>query len=125
MAKVYLKGSDVETDSARQRARLLGICHETYVYNCATKGNTYNLNNITKYCFPLKEKMEEILDKAGNPVLDERGNKTYTGTGEYALEMDSDSKTETGAYYSSLYSTHATKLVNRADMEDDGWFINE
>lgn len=125
LAKVYLKGSDVENDSARQRARLLGICHETYVYNCATKGNTYNLNNATKYCFPIKEKMEEILDGDGNPVLDELGNKTYQGTGEYALEMDNDSETALGEYYDSLYSTHVSRVKTRTAMETAGWFVNE
>ena len=41
MAKMYLLGADVETDVNRQRARLLGINHEAYVYQCNQMGNPH------------------------------------------------------------------------------------
>lgn len=120
MAKMYLRGVDVETDPARRKARLLGIANETHVYYCNQLGNEYYPNCETKYCFSLKEKMKSVLDENGDPVLDERGQPTYIGIGEDCLEIDTEQ-----AEYSSLHPIHVNRLKTREEMLTDGWFINE
>ena len=64
--------------------------------------------------------MSAVLDENGDPVLDERDMPTYTGTGEFCLEIDTEQ-----AEYDSLPTIHANRLVSRATMETDGWFANE
>jgi hypothetical protein len=119
MALVYLKGEDVETTVSRQRARLCGILNETYVYHCQLLGYTSQAQD-TKYCFPLKEKMEAVLDENEEPVLDECGQQAYQGLGEFCSEIDTEQDE-----YSSLPTIHVNRLVSRATMEADGWFANE
>ena len=74
----------------------------------------------TMYCFPLKEKQSAVLDENGDHVLDELGQPSYIGTGDFCLEID-----DTQAEYSSLPSIHINRLIGRATMEADGWFSNE
>jgi hypothetical protein len=120
MSLVYLKGSDVEIDIERQRARLLSIDHETYVYHCNQLGNVYYPNCNTKYCFELKEKMEAALDENDEPILDGLGQPMYNGLGEFCLEIDTEQDE-----YDSLPSVHVNRLISREAMESDGWFVNE
>jgi hypothetical protein len=94
MAKMYLKGSSVESNSARRKARLLGIAHEIYEHYChATLNNPNFEDRTTKYCFSVKEK-----------------------DGEFCLEVDTEQ-----AEYNSLPNIHVNRLVDKATMEADGW----
>ena len=120
MAKLYLLGSSVEPNEARERARLQGINNETYVYYCNTLGNPHYPSCETMYCFQLKEKMEVADDGEGNPVLDEDGNNTYIGTGDFCLEIDTEQPE-----YACMPSVHVSRLVSRSTMESIGWFANE
>lgn len=97
MAKVYLKGEDVEITEARRLARLLSISHECYEDYCIIGLSNSNYNNRqTKYCF---------------------GVITHPTSGEYALEID-DTQNE----YNYLASVHVDRLVSEVDMDEDGWF---
>jgi hypothetical protein len=100
MAKVYLRGSDIEAVEANRLPRLLGIAHETYEkHTINVLGNNDYVNRVTKYCFSIIQHPE---------------------TSEYALEID-DAQNE----YTSLPTVHANRLISRATMEADGWFIDE
>lgn len=120
MAKMYLRGSDVETEATRQRARLQGINNETYVYYCNQLGNEHYPNCQTMYCFALKEKMEAVFDENNEPVLDVDGLQIYQGLGEFCLEVDTEQ-----VEHSSLPSVHINRLVSRETMITDGWFEDE
>jgi hypothetical protein len=120
MAKVYLRGSDVESTQTRQRARLCGIANETYVQHCQESGYTVVPKDGTMYNFTVKQQMSAVLDENGDPVLDEHDMPTYAGTGEFCLEVDT-----TQAEYSSLPIVHVNRLVDRATMETEGWFYEE
>lgn len=62
----YLEGYD--------KAKLLGIAHEQYIRDTEqNKGGNYDVNNTTKYNYPLKkhpEKEEYILEIADETLLD-------------------------------------------------------
>lgn len=63
---MYLRGEQFN------KARLLGIWHEMYVARCASLGNDYDANNVTKY----DSDQAELIQ---HPV-----------TGEYALKVIDD-----------------------------------
>lgn len=88
----YLKGSSVETDVTRQRARLQGINNETYVYHCNELGNPHYPQCQTMYEYEL----------ISHPI-----------TFEDALKIEETTY---------LPSIHLSRLVSNEQMELDGWF---
>ena len=120
MAKMYLKGSDVEPDIERQRARLCGISNETYVFFCQTRGRISEPKDTTEYCFPIKEKMSPVVNELGEPVLNNMGQQSFINTGDFCSEVDTEQ-----AEYACLPAIHVNRLVDRETIELDGWFINE
>ena len=88
----YLKASSIETNVARQRARLLGINGECYIFQCNEAGNPHYPDCQTSYKFMMI---------------------THPVTNEDALCVDDDSL---------LIGIHQNKLVEQEVMELEGWF---
>ena len=111
MAKKYLKGSDVENDVNRQKARLLGIAHELYVQSTQDKGGTYTPQvSRTVYGSDLKQKKQDSGSK------DVYGDIEWTYSDEYAIEID-----DTSDEYTKLISLHKNKIKSKEDLENEGW----
>ena len=125
MAKMYLLGSDVETNKDRERPRLCGIANETFVAYSQAMGYLVRPVDGTMYCFPVKEKMLAMFDENDEPILDMDGQQAYQGTGDYCMEVDTDTTTEIGKYYDYIPTVHISRLKSRETMETAGWFTNE
>ena len=91
MAKKYLKGSSLESDETKRKARILGIAHEIYVNHTEAIGGDYNINNATKYATSIYRQ------------------KDTEGTlyNDWAYEIDTES-----AEYGQMIQIHKDLLVD-------------
>ena len=120
MAKMYLLGSDVETNADDRLPRLLGIAHEIYEKHCIKTLNNKAFNErVTKSTTPVKQLMSPKLDK-GIQAEDGQGRPIYNASGEYYIEIDT-----TQAEYFHIPTIHANKLSDKAKVESKGLKIIE
>ena len=111
MAKKYLDGADIENDSTKCKARLLGIAHECYVQRCEDKGTDYIQDKyVTLYGASLKQK------KYDSGELEEDGSKKFTYEDYYTLEFDDE-----GEDYYKMIDLHKNKCKTKEEKESEGW----
>ena len=98
----YLKGSDVESDSTREKARLSGIANELYILRVQNKGTDYNIGSFgTLYGNKIFQK------KVDSGLLEEDGSTKWTYYDEWALEIDTEQDE-----YIYMIQVHKDKLVD-------------
>jgi len=102
----YLKGSDIESDSTRYKARLYAIANELYILKTEFLGGTYSGGTTTQ-----REK-DLIRKKVDSGLLEEDGSTLWTYSDEWALPIDTEDKT-----YDFLIDVHKNKLVDTLE----GW----
>lgn len=88
------------------KARAMGISRETYVAFVESQGYTYS--NATH-----SDDAYGIIEKITIETIDNVDVETKL----YALVVD-----DTMPYYNSLPEVHISRLVEREELELDGWF---
>ena len=98
----YLKGSDVELDATRYKARLSGIANELYILQTESQGTNYNIGTYgTLYGNKI------FKQKQDSGLLAEDGSIKWTYLDDWALEIDTTSNE-----YVYMIQIHKDKLVD-------------
>lgn len=98
----YLKGSDIESDPTRRKARLSGIANELYILQTENQGTNYNIGTYgTLYGNRI------FQEKVDSGLLDEQGQIVWTYSDDWALEIDTTSNE-----YVYMIQIHKDALVD-------------
>ena len=98
----YLKGSDIESDSTRYKARLLGIANEMYIAMVEANGTDWVQEKYGTY---YGNKL--IQKKVDSGLTDNLGETVWTYSNEFALEVDTTSN-----IYAYMIDLHKNALVD-------------
>ena len=102
----YLRGSDIESDPTRYKARLYAIANELYILKTEFLGGTYSGGTTTQ-----REK-DIVRARQDSGLLEEDGSKKYNYEDEYALELGTESDD-----YTKLVSVHKVKEKDAIEKE--------